>query len=279
MLAYLQLFRIGNALIAAIAVVICGWLVVPFWQSIELICAAIAAFFITAGANAANDANDVVADRINHPKRPLVTGKIQTKHARQLAFSFTIFGIGAGFLLPPPIFLLPILVVLLLWRYNSSWKRRAWIGNFTIALCGALTPILGAWVVGDVRAGILPALLVGFAFFARELAKDIQDLPGDLVAHYKTAVIQYGYQPVKSVIRFSVLGLLATLAALLTLEPFQNLMSQALIAFVIGIAINRYIMVSRLKTSEPEQWARVSGWFKEILILGLLVLSTGHIRG
>ena len=55
--------------------------------------AAFCVFMVTSGGNILNDVVDVESDRKNHPKRPLVTGKISASSARIAFYAFFLIPI------------------------------------------------------------------------------------------------------------------------------------------------------------------------------------------
>lgn len=163
----------------------------------------IAVILIAAGGYVINDYFDVKIDRINRPDEVIVTRSISKPTAMRLSLSLSGIGIGFGIglailLHSMTIGILFVIIPGLLWFYSSSYKRLFMIGNLTIALLAATTPLLVAMVnvaVLQLRyETILPyislphdlyAWLGGFALFAflltwiREIIKDMQDQMGD----------------------------------------------------------------------------------------------------
>jgi 4-hydroxybenzoate polyprenyltransferase len=158
---------------------------------------------IAAGGYVINDYFDVKIDRINRPDELIVTNTVSKPAAMKLSIGLSAFGIICGMVVAVLLhsMTLGILFVIipgLLWFYSSSYKRLLLIGNITIALLAALTPLLVAMTnVSYLQlhyASVLPFLslehdlyawLGGFALFAflltwiREVVKDMQDQMGD----------------------------------------------------------------------------------------------------
>lgn len=165
-----------------------------------IICATV---LIAAGGYVINDYFDVKIDRINRPDSLIVTHSVSKPAAMRLSLILSVSGIICGvisaiLLRSMTIGMLFVLVPGLLWFYSSSYKRLFMVGNVTIALLAALTPMLIALAnvaVLQLRyETILPyttlvhdmyAWLGGFALFAflltwiREIIKDMQDQMGD----------------------------------------------------------------------------------------------------
>ena len=163
----------------------------------------IAVILIAAGGYVINDYFDVKIDRINRPDAVIVTRTISKPAAMRLSICLSAAGTACGILeaillRSMTIGILFIIVPGLLWFYSSSYKRLFMIGNLTIALLAAVTPMLVAMTnvaILQLRfETILPyislphdlyAWLGGFALFAflltwiREIIKDMQDQMGD----------------------------------------------------------------------------------------------------
>ena len=209
----MRLVRWSNLLfLAALVWLMEKWVAVPIldkvafgeqlpWYIVLLLM--FATVLIAAGGYVINDYFDVKIDRINRPEDVIVTRSVSKPTAMRLSVSLSATGIVCGLvvalLLRSMTFaILFIIVPGLLWFYSSSYKRLFLIGNLTIALLAALTPMLVAMAnvaILQLRyASILPytnlvhdlyAWLGGFALFAflltwiREIVKDMQDQMGD----------------------------------------------------------------------------------------------------
>ena len=162
-----------------------------------------ATVLIAAGGYVIIDYFDVKIDRINRPDELIVTRTVTKPTAMRLSIGLSAAGMVCGLVLAlllrsMTFAILFIIVPGLLWFYSSSYKRLFMVGNLTISLLAALTPMMVAMAnvaVLQLRyATILPyttlvhdlyAWLGGFALFAflltwiREIVKDMQDQMGD----------------------------------------------------------------------------------------------------
>lgn len=157
------------------------------WGSfaVPLVLAGMAAAAFTAGGNALNDIYDRETDRVNHPERPIASGRMPLRTG--IAFAAVAFA-SAGVLaaLASP-FALAVVVVnaILMFSYEARLKARGVPGNLVVAyLVGSLFLFSGAAVFRSspdplVRVGVLAALAF-FATLGREITKDIEDLRGDV---------------------------------------------------------------------------------------------------
>lgn len=209
----MRLVRWGNLLfLGALVWVMEKWVAVPILNAAAygeqmpwyiLLLLEIAVILIAAGGYVINDYFDVKIDRINRPDAVIVTRTISKPAAMRLSICLSAAGAACGILeaillRSMTIGILFVIVPGLLWFYSSSYKRLFMIGNLTIALLAAVTPMLVA--ISNVAIlqlrfeTILPyislphdlyAWLGGFALFAflltwiREIIKDMQDQMGD----------------------------------------------------------------------------------------------------
>ncbi len=209
----MRLVRWSNLLfLGALVWVMEKWVAVPILNAAAygeqmpwyiLLLLEIAVILIAAGGYVINDYFDVKIDRINRPDAVIVTRTISKPAAMRLSICLSAAGAACGILeaillRSMPIGILFVIVPGLLWFYSSSYKRLFMIGNLTIALLAAVTPMLVAMTnvaILQLRfETILPyislphdlyAWLGGFALFAflltwiREIIKDMQDQMGD----------------------------------------------------------------------------------------------------
>ena len=146
--------------------------------------ASLAAFLICAAGNAVNDLVDIEVDRINHPRRVLVSGKLTRKYARNLAVVMNLGALALALAISFPMVLIALATIGLLAAYNLKLKRFPLAGNASVALSAGMTFLTGGLAVDPSLAFRLPGALVGavFAFFfhlVREIVKDVQDMEGD----------------------------------------------------------------------------------------------------
>ena len=188
------------------------WVVVPILDDVAfgeqlpwyiLLLIAAATILIAAGGYVINDYFDIKIDRINRPDQLIVTQYISKENAMRLSIGLSgvgmICGLVAAWLLrSSTIAILFAIIPGLLWFYSSSYKRLLIVGNVTIALLSALSPMMIAIAnVAQLQlkySTILPyttlehdiyAWVGGFSLFAflltwiREIVKDLQDQMGD----------------------------------------------------------------------------------------------------
>lgn len=209
----LQLVRWSNLFfLGALIYVMEKWVVVPILDDVAfgeqlpwyiLLLIAAATILIAAGGYVINDYFDIKIDRINRPNQLIVTQYISKENAMRLSICLSgvgmVCGLVAAWLLrSSTIAILFAIIPGLLWFYSSSYKRLLIVGNVTIALLSALSPMMIAIAnVAQLQlkySTILPyttlehdiyAWVGGFSLFAflltwiREIVKDLQDQMGD----------------------------------------------------------------------------------------------------
>ena len=158
----------------------------------------VAAFM--AGWNTLNDVNDLEADRINRPNRPIPSGRVSLESARH--FGLLMMGVSVAALVAVIIHAERTFDGLVWWDSIVIWllalflfssyeydgvpftpclKRQGFKGNLAISVLVSVLLVFGAAAVGE---GLEPlpwivALAALAINTAREIIKDVQDLAGD----------------------------------------------------------------------------------------------------
>lgn len=140
-------------------------------------------FLITGAGNTLNDYYDAETDKINHPDRPIPSGRIKQKNAMIFAVSLFISGIIISLFLNPLAFFIAVFAILLLVSYEKSLKNTGLGGNITISILVGLVFIFGGVSIGITDKTIKVILVLTFMSFlanlGREIIKDIEDVEGD----------------------------------------------------------------------------------------------------
>jgi geranylgeranylglycerol-phosphate geranylgeranyltransferase len=183
MLSYLEMMRLGNCLMTALAVFAGGllifrWGLDPLTGPIVLL-AMVSAFLIAGAGNVANDVADFEADKVNRPKRPIPSGRA----GRSSSAAFAVFLFIAGLMLAASINWMTLFIALLnsavLVGYSSWMQHKVYLGNIAISYLVASSFVFGGAAMGHIG---LPLVLSAMAFFAnlsREIVKDLEDVEGD----------------------------------------------------------------------------------------------------
>jgi len=274
----LQLYRLHNCLLAGLGVWLGGYLSGVPGENLYLHLASIAAGLVCAGGNALNDFMDVEPDRINHPNRPLPSGKLPLYSALISHIVLNIFAIAIAVFINRFVFIAVIGAILLLGLYNSGLKKTALAGNILISILGGLTFIVGALVKGISVTFILPGAAVPavFAFLfhlGREMVKDLADFKGDKMSNYQTFPILLGRAKVLLIIT-----LLFIILIIVTLIPIYYNWYSISYAWVAILLVDLPILATLLYlwlSKSAIRYNVAGSLLKFYMLLGLLAFYLG----
>jgi geranylgeranylglycerol-phosphate geranylgeranyltransferase len=174
--------------------------------------AAASALALTAAANAYNDVDDHAIDVVAHPERPIPTGAVSVRLARRVGGTASVLAVALSAAAATGLGLLSLAVIGVVRRYGALKARAGLIANAAVAIVGALPFVYGAWAVGRPLAALPLVALAAPLQLARELAKDLDDLPGAR-GRRRTLPVVAGATPARAGVA------VATLATLLALAP------------------------------------------------------------
>lgn len=244
---------------------------------------------ITAAGYLTNDCFDRETDRLNRPNRPLANGVLTVEAVRSAAASMNALGVGLAAWVAftvdlAPLVLIQLSTVFLLYAYARWLKCWPVIGNLLVSGSIALViwlPALFDPTFMDLDFGAEPAsramrYLFGFSAFAfltnwlREIAKDLEDQPGDRATACRTLPVAVGQRRAKQ-------WLLLLLAVTLMLWPWLLWKIAAVGAafglWAIGALIaGLFVLIGwqTLRADRAEDFSTVSRLLKLVMLVGLL---------
>lgn len=180
---YLQLFRLGNAVMGILGVMIAAVMAVgtgisDHWTN--LLTSAAIVFMFIAGGNSLNDYIDRDIDKTAHPERPVPSGRMRPEEARNAGVGLLVASVAVSALTFDPVCVAVVAVAsALMFSYELFLKQRGFVGNLTIAVLTGMLFLMGGAVVGDVWANIVVASMACLVSIGREIAKDIEDMDSD----------------------------------------------------------------------------------------------------
>jgi len=248
----------------------------------------LATISVAAAGNIINDLYDIEADKINKPKKVLLTSKITKKQAQSFYIILNSIGVSIGFYLAyyiGNISFVSIFVItaLLLKVYSTSLKKKALIGNILVSLLISLSILIVGFF------DVIPAItddnginqylgfygLLDYAIFAfmlnflRELVKDIEDVNGDKKLKMNTLPILIGRKRTKNVIfSLSFIPLI-----IITYYSFDNFSSLPLVLAYMLIVVMLpflYFMSKLLYAKNKKDYIFLSRLLKLIMLLGMI---------
>jgi 4-hydroxybenzoate polyprenyltransferase len=258
---------------------------------------------IAAGGNIINDYFDVKADRINKPEKLIITKHIKPRWAilTHWLFNFVAFGIACYLSWRHQTFwymFIHLLSINGLWFYSMYFKRRFLIGNVIISVLTGLVPILcgiyflditapfnsdnlssywstssGSWIT-DLNLKIFFVLF--FAIFAaslnlvREIVKDMEDVPGDLVLKAKTLPIVLGQQKTKwvAIVLIVIMIALPTPFIWEAYAIYGNAFIMAMAPALLVIIGMLMVIFQLMKATEKHQLKRADLILKLVMFIG-----------
>ena len=254
---FLQLIRPANSIMVGLAVVV-GIAVTShdYHQifTVRSLLGFLTGFFLTCFSMISNDIYDIGVDRINQPKRPLISGSISVSSAKPLTLFFLVAGMAASVPLGTSNFTIAAIFAFIAWFYNYRGKRLGLLGNSLVALSLAIPYIFGSVALGNysVNLGYLLALTSFLTGMGREILKGIADIEGDRAGRVRTVAISYGVEKAKILIAsFFILAVASS-----ALPVALGLLGRALYIYVGLICIpDAYLSLSDFQSRKA--WSRV----------------------
>lgn len=252
-----------------------------------------ASVFIAAAGYIINDYFDLNIDQINKPDKNVFVRQINRRSAILWHFTLSLLGIVATWaavgLHKWYLVLANAVVVVLLWLYSTSFKRKLLIGNLVIALLTAWTILVlffaftepgDAYDAGShlsVKLFLVAFTYAGFAFIlslVREAVKDAEDLEGDARYGCRTLPIVFGIRTTKIYTGVWTAVLLASLVILQLVVLQLGWWMGALYSTVLVILPLLHFL-RRLRTaSAVADFAFLSRLAKWIMLTGILSMLT-----
>ena len=267
-----RLVRAHNLLLAAAGVLAGGWIALGTVALPKLLAfAALSGAGLGAAGNAANDVQDVAADRVNAPGRhPLASGRLRGETAHLVIWFGIVLGIGAAALVSGRQVLVAVVALAVMLGYSPLLKRRGLPGNVAVAVVGGLPLFYGALAVGLPAAGIVPWVLAAWLHLTRELVKDLEDEAGDRTAGRRTLPVRLGVAGASRITRW-VCGVFFPLALVLPLATgyggiYAGVASLSLVLLAVAI-----VALSR------QRFGTASGLIKVAMVFGLGALVLGRV--
>lgn len=280
--AYLEIIRPGNAVMAAISVVL--MMIVGHYYGLPIILCALIVFVCTGAGNTINDVFDYKIDEINKPSRPIPSGRISLKNARN--YSYVLFAIGViislivSYLVGaiwPTVIVVPAVIIMYL--YARNLKAMPLVGNLTVAILTGFCFVIAGTVISCATdslkilfVSIYLGLFAVFMTLAREIVKDMEDIEGDKLEGARTFPILYGKR-ISSIISIILIVVTTLMCPVLYIYHIFNI--YYMIMMIIPIIMFLYCAYS-LKLNPPEEvCAKVSKNLKIAMLISFLAFVLG----
>lgn len=240
---------------------------------IETILVFSSVFLITGAGNAINDFFDADIDAINKPTRPIPSGRVSRNTALHLSFLLFGIGIALSYLINIICFVIALTNSILLVIYARNLKQTALAGNICIGYLTGSTFLFGGAlfeIAGLYRTSGLFALAM-LATIAREIAKDIEDIDGDLAMGAVTLPIRIGQKRAGYIA--SIVGIIAVL-----LSPIPYFTGFSVWYLFVIVFADLCFLAAILQLIKGDA-ARSSRSFKRAMAVALLAFVVGTVSG
>ncbi len=266
-----KLSRPLSTLTGVLAVVLGGYVAgTGAWDQIGL--AALATLFVSAAANAWNDYRDIDIDRINQPQRPLPSGMVSPRAALIFSVVLAALSILLAALISPMALAIAVASNILLYVYSVWLKSTVLLGNATVALISALSPIFGGVAAGNARPSLWLGAIIFVGILGREVLKTLADYEGDHAHQVRTIATAIGPRAARTVF-FCLLG--AT--AIVMLAPYLAGHYRPIYAWIVALGVFPvavYVIVRVTRERTGPQLERLSQllkydfliWFAAVLL-------------
>lgn len=199
-----------------------------------------------------NDYFDLDVDRINHPQRPLASGRISVRELMILTSLFSVAGFVTSVSLGPLAVAFAVIIWIVAISYNWRYKETGLLGNIMVALSVAWFFIFGGVTVGGMTNGLVWTFAaLAFIFdLGEEIASDAMDMEGDEKRSTMTIARIYGKMYALRVSSF-----LFALFVIVSFLPFVTgwFSSSYLVVFVPMDLVALYLVMKLLTSQTVEK--------------------------
>ncbi|WP_196894584.1 geranylgeranylglycerol-phosphate geranylgeranyltransferase [Aureivirga marina] len=250
----------------------------PFLFSLLII----ATICIAAAGNIINDYFDVETDKINKPKKTIITSYFSKKRIFQLYFFLNSIGLISGIILSFKIDKIAysfffIGIILALYFYSKTLKKTLFIGNLLIAFILAFSVLMipifekiHFHPSNKIFMLFLEYTLLVFSLnIFREIIKDIEDINGDYKINANTLPIVLGRKRTQYISLFFG-GISLYLATSLGFQTFEHILEISIFFTVAIIIPILFIMYKTAVAEKKIHYKKISLYTKLVLLLGII---------
>ena len=267
-----KLSRPLSTLTGVLAVVLGGYVAgTGAWDKIAL--AALATLFVSAAANAWNDYRDIDIDRINQPQRPLPSGMVSPRAALIFSVTLAVLSVALAAFLGPLALGIAAASNLLLYVYSVRLKSTVLLGNATVALISAMSPVFGGVAAGNVRPSLWLGAIIFVGILGREVLKTLADYEGDQAHQVRTIATAIGPRAARTVF-FFLLG--AT--AIVMLAPYLAGHYERIYAWIVALGVfpvALYVIIRVTRERTGPQLERLSQILKYDFLIWFVAVLLG----
>jgi len=190
---YLEIMRPGNCLMAGIAALIGLMVAESGPEPLTAVFVFLAVFAVTGAGNYRQRLlRPGRSTTVNRPGRPIPSSRVAPERA--LAWSILLFILGStvALLINTIAFAIAVSNSILLYLYARNLKVTPFFGNLAVGYLTGSTFLFGGAAGGNLGITLFLFLLATLATLAREIEKDVEDVPGDMASGARTLPIVIG---------------------------------------------------------------------------------------
>jgi len=226
-----------------------------------------------------NNFYDAEKDLINKPTKSMLDRLVSQRFKLSAYFILNFSAVFAATYVSFRAVLFFSAYIFGIWLYSHKLKKVPLLGNFVSATL-AITPFFVVFVYYRNFETVIfvHALFLFLLILAREMIKDLENIPGDMAQNYRTIPIIYG--PVVSKICIGTLVLLTLIPALLLIFKFEIGYMDYFFVGCVALLLMFFVLLLRANTKKDYIWLHnilkfiiVSGVFGILLIDVDLVLN------
>lgn len=271
--AFAQLFRLPVGILAALAGCATLYALNSATQLQQYLLTASVLVCMYSAACAINDYWDLDKDRIDHPERPLPSGRLSPQQAWWAAVVLFAEALIATIHLGLHSLILVAVSTVLLWNYSHLLTYSGILGNAIVAAIVAALILLGSLVVGQPFAMLYPTWFLFCYTLAKEIIWDVHDATGDRTQGIVTVANWWGNRTA-FLVAWGLIGvLIGSIPVALLLLPMAHPLLFAVFSSVmllsLGRALTRYQRQGSVSAYEGFIfWERLSMLFGVVGLLG-----------
>ncbi len=201
-------------------------------------------FLISGSEMVSNDLFDIEVDRINHPDRPLPSGRVTVAEVVVFTLLLSIGGLSISAFIGPSTLIFTGALWTLGMLYNWRLKALGLPGNAIVALSVGMTFVLGALMTDRWDSGLVWTFALMAALFdlAEEVSGGVMDAEGDALRGSRSLAIIYGRKAALTVVTV----LFAAFIALGFLPFIMGWLGWGYLALIAGADSAIVFLVTRL---------------------------------
>jgi len=215
------------------------------WLKITL--AALSTMLISAGANAWNDYLDVEIDKINQPQRPLPSGAVSLRAARNFSFILAVLSIVLAAFINWQGFLIALASNILLYVYSWKMKSTVLVGNAIVAFMSAMSAVFGGVAAGNVAPTFWLAVIIVSGIMGREILKTMADYEGDLRQRVRTIATAWGKRNARVVFHIMV-----SITLIMMMVPYLLRVYRPIYAYMVVLGVYPVVLYIAFRAN-PER--------------------------